>query len=426
MSGRVRVWLVQVFESVLVTIRDQRPAVREAAARALRACLFVIGERESRHRTHWYSLMFADALGGLRERDSNASHGALLAMAELLDTCDELDESALAEAFRRVWPFKESRLRHVRHAVLAVLPRLAARTSSEASEGWVAEILSYLVGALRLSTEYRGALFIATGRMALAVGAAFEPHIPAVIRECRDALTLGSSKSFASSRPGGRQPETEALQCISMLVQAHSAAVAPHIVHVLPCMCSCGLSSALTASLTVVVAHLPALLAEIQCRLLDLVSCVLTRHKYQQWLEHVEGMRNELPTNELRAPSEGAMARSGMLGWVVAFDKAHEPTEQRARAEQMVLALETVGGFDLRGCKLHMFACHCVSHYLDDGSEAVRRAAAKACCNILLSSAADRGDANLAAQVRWLHNYGEEDVLLDLIVRHALGTEGAE
>ena len=81
----------QVFESILVAIRDPRQGVRDAAARALRACLFVIGERESRLRTWWYARVFEDALRGLQAGDSNSAHGALLAMAQLLDACDGLE-----------------------------------------------------------------------------------------------------------------------------------------------------------------------------------------------------------------------------------------------------------------------------------------------------------------------------------------------
>ena len=80
---------LQVIESILVVLRDSCLGVREAAARALRACLFVIGERESRLRTRWYAQVFEEAQRILHKGDSNSAHGALLAMVQLLEKAPE-------------------------------------------------------------------------------------------------------------------------------------------------------------------------------------------------------------------------------------------------------------------------------------------------------------------------------------------------
>ena len=379
-----------MFESILVAIRDPRQGVRDAAARALRACLFVIGERESRLRTWWYARVFEDALRGLQAGDSNSAHGALHAMAQLLDACDGLDEHRLSEAFRRVWLLKESRVRHIRSAVLAVLPRLAERAPPALSAQWVPESTKHLVGALRASAEHRGAVFIAVGRMARAAGPGFEEHIPAVVRECREALTLTSAKGFA--RTALRAPHPEALECLAMLAEAHGAAVEPHIVAVLPSMFHGGLSPALTAALAVFVRHSPSLLPEVQWRLLDVVSSVLTRLSYRQWLEQPPAQGAEAAPALLQRGVPGVILHASASTGNGA--QAPDPIEQKGRADQLAFALDTLASFDLSGCNLLRFACECVSLYLEDASAQVRCASAKACCKILLSEVASAGRPN--------------------------------
>ncbi|KAL1495778.1 hypothetical protein AB1Y20_016640 [Prymnesium parvum] len=388
----------QIFESILVAIRNPQQPVREAAARALRACLSVIRERGSRQRAQWYSRMFEEAVGGLLERDVHATHGSLLALAALLDTCGPIDAPRLAHAFSRVWPFKESRHALLRHAVLHVLPLLASRAPAGAPIPWVGQAAEYLVASLRSSPEHRGALFLATGRMAAAVGAPFAARIPALVRECRDALAAAAPKPFGRHAP--RPCGGEALGCLAMLVASHPRGVAPHLPELLPAVFRGGLSVALRETLAVIVRQLPELLPEVQWRVLELVSLALTRLTYRQWLER---------------------SIEGGGGGAAAAAHAAEAAEEAAA---VAFALDTIGSFDLRGCRLLRFACECVSGYLDDGAAEVRAGAARACCNILLSDAhrahpATDADARLADQVL-------ERVLLSAVsdeaptIRHAI------
>eukprot|EP00966_Prymnesium_polylepis_P004975 114026-Prymnesium_polylepis.1 len=344
-----------------------------------------MGERESRMRTQWYARVFDDVVRGLHAGDSNSAHGALLALTQLLDVCDGLDEQLLAKVFECVWLLRETRIRLVRNAVLAVLPRLARRATPALFAEWVPDSTRYLISALRSSAD-RGPVFIAMGQMAKAAGTSFEEHIPAVVRECHEALVLSPPKGFA--RPTMRASQPEALQCLAMLSEAHSAAVEPHIFSVLPSIFHCGLSPALTIALAMFVKQSPALLAEIQWRLLDLVSFVFTQRSYMEWLEQ----KCTQPAAFAKDKSESKVSFKHGTG-VQGLDAG----ERDGRAEQLSFALRTLGSFDFNGCNLVRFAYECVSVYLEDASSQVRCSAATACCKILSYQVAGFGLPNRSA-----------------------------
>ena len=56
----------EVFGHVWTAVRDARLAVREAAARALRACLRVVGQREHRLVAQWYDGVYDNAMHVIR------------------------------------------------------------------------------------------------------------------------------------------------------------------------------------------------------------------------------------------------------------------------------------------------------------------------------------------------------------------------
>jgi FKBP12-rapamycin complex-associated protein len=72
-------------DAIWVALRDPVLPIREQAVEALRACLGVIEERETRWRVQWYYRMFEAAYDGLGENASvHSIHGSLLAVGELL------------------------------------------------------------------------------------------------------------------------------------------------------------------------------------------------------------------------------------------------------------------------------------------------------------------------------------------------------
>ena len=83
--------LQEVVERLWVAVRDGKPETRDAARRAVRACLGVVGQRDGQLRVRWHEAIFEEALIGLgvrgnEARNGDAAHGSLLVLIELIDT----------------------------------------------------------------------------------------------------------------------------------------------------------------------------------------------------------------------------------------------------------------------------------------------------------------------------------------------------
>ena len=63
----------EVFGHLWTAVREARLAVREAAARALRACLRVVGQREHRLVAQWYDGVYDNAMAVIRRHDAAAA-----------------------------------------------------------------------------------------------------------------------------------------------------------------------------------------------------------------------------------------------------------------------------------------------------------------------------------------------------------------
>lgn len=89
------VHLDDIFRDLWTAMRDVRVQTREGAAAVLRACLALVSSRKSEARRKWYLRIYEEAQRGLLERSGSsgfggesrpteAVHGALLTVAELL------------------------------------------------------------------------------------------------------------------------------------------------------------------------------------------------------------------------------------------------------------------------------------------------------------------------------------------------------
>lgn len=119
-------------------------------------------------------------------------------------------------------------------------------------------------------------------------------------------------------------------------------------------MFASGLSNALRQALVDMSRHIPAMLPVIQERLLNVLSVILSGEPF-----HPPGAPNRTPLRNTRG-AEGKDAAT------------------------VILALQTLGGFDFRGHILHEFVRDCVTTYLGDESPQVRKAAAITCSEILV------------------------------------------
>ena len=215
-------------DAVWPALRDSRLFVRQAAVRALRACLVVIERRETRYRVQWYYRLYeetqiglsrpfsasesggglggASALiasparaGGERRafspgagagssatRRANASgstvtqpgsvesqHGSLLAFGELLRHTGEFMLSRYKEVAETVLGLHQSREKIVRRATLELVPKLAAFSPKRFTESYLERSMRLLLSCLKNQAE-RDAGFTAIGDVAAALAAADE------------------------------------------------------------------------------------------------------------------------------------------------------------------------------------------------------------------------------------------------------------
>jgi FKBP12-rapamycin complex-associated protein len=74
-------------ELIWSALRDPKLVIREGAVEALRACLELIAERESRLRQQWYQKILEEALKGFRGTNYDHIHGSLLVVGACARVC---------------------------------------------------------------------------------------------------------------------------------------------------------------------------------------------------------------------------------------------------------------------------------------------------------------------------------------------------
>jgi FKBP12-rapamycin complex-associated protein len=335
-------------------LRDSRQHVREAAVKALRACLVLVEKRETRYRVQWYYRLFEETQRGLtRVTSLETVHGSLLALGELLRHTGEFMLARYREVCDTVLRFRDSKEKLVRRAVITLIPRLAAFAPERFVKSYLKQACEYLLSVLSVPAE-RGAGFIAIAEMAAALaraGVAYRMKAPddflrpiaAAIKEC-----LGQ-------RGRGKPPCPESLECAGALAVALRQDWQPYLAALLEPMFQTGLSEALVASMHKAVGALPDLLPRVQALLLDLLSLALARRPFSPATPAatVAALQGALAAGELQGP---ALTR---------------------------LTLHTLGSFSWTPHLLLDFVRDHVAPYLDDNDSGIRRSAAVAACHVL-------------------------------------------
>ena len=234
-------------DAVWPALRDSRLFVRQAAVRALRACLVVIERRETRYRVQWYYRLYEETQNGLKspgERSESGSgaglsgstaspgkasgeknaasshasgasgvstvtspgsiesqHGSLLAFGELLRHTGEFMLSRYKEVAETVLGLHESREKIVRRAVLELVPKLAAFSPKRFTESYLERSMRLLLSCLKNQAE-RDAGFTAIGDVAAALAAADETDAGAAERAANGEHARAASAGAYGS-PGG-------------------------------------------------------------------------------------------------------------------------------------------------------------------------------------------------------------------------------
>ncbi|PNW79096.1 hypothetical protein CHLRE_09g400553v5 [Chlamydomonas reinhardtii] len=365
-------------DAVWFPLRDAKQHIREAAVRALKACLCLVEKRETRYRVQWYYKLHEQTMRGMKRDHRTGAlpspesiHGSLLALAELLQHTGEFMLARYKEVVENVFRYKDSKEKNIRRAVIHLLPRMAAFSPERFASEYLARAIAFLLIVLKNPPE-RGAAFAALADMAAALArvncaAGFEGCLSPIYVAIREALSAPPA-ARAAARP---RPATcyEALQCVGMLAVALGPLWRPYAAALVEAMVLTGVSEVLVQALTQVANALPELLEDIQYQLLDLLSLVLSKRPF-----------NSSTTQPKFAALSAAIAAGELQG--NALTK---------------LALQTLGTFDLGGIQLLEFMRDHILAYTDDPDKEIRQAAVLAACRVLERHAAASASAASAA-----------------------------
>ncbi|EGC32838.1 protein kinase, atypical group [Dictyostelium purpureum] len=339
---------------IWVALKDPKVAIREGAVEALRACLDLISERESRLRLQWYQKIYDEAQKSFKANGSPESiHGSLITLSELLRKTGDFMHSKYKDVCDTVLKYKDHRDKLVKKTVLVLFPRLAIFNPKEFVLNYFNACMIHLLAALRNQNE-RPTAFISLGEIAMAVGGAIKPYLDSIVVMIKQGL---STK--------GKQFCPEVLTCISMLASAVGPSMYPNMQSILPQMIqSSGLTITLTESLRDLSINLPTLIPHIQSKLLMLISQVLANK----------------PFSEPGAPSPYRKSATPFQGGSVPQLGQNSDVDP----QMIALALKTLGSFDFSKHNLLEFVRECVVNYLDDDNIEIRREAAITCAQLMV------------------------------------------
>lgn len=359
-------YVPQILELLWVALRDSKVLIREAAAEALCACLEILYQRDSQLRAQWYNKILEEAQHGLKIGTIDSIHGSLLTYRELLLRAGMFMHDRYRDVCELVLRYKDHRDTLIRKSVVTLIPILAAYNPEEFVSSHLHRCMMHLQAQLKKERD-RSVAFVAIGQVAIAVGSSMNPYLEAVLQCIKDGL---SNKSR-------RVPvEPAYFQCISMLATAVGLALTKHIQELLSLLFNCPLSDSLTQALVDLAHYIPPLLPQIQEKLLNMLSLVLSGRPFKPLGSPAELQSTQQPLKETRDTSGSDV-----------------------KDPEIILALHTLGSFDFTGRILNEFVRDCVIKYVEDDNPETRKAAALTCCQLFVRDPICHQTSNNAIQV---------------------------
>lgn len=102
-------YIPQILDLIWIALRDTKVNIREGAAEALNSCLALAQARENTQRRSWYKKIFEEIQKGLKLSSSDAIHGSLLALREILNSSPKYIDVSFGEICEIVLRYKEHR-----------------------------------------------------------------------------------------------------------------------------------------------------------------------------------------------------------------------------------------------------------------------------------------------------------------------------
>ncbi|KAG5306758.1 MTOR kinase, partial [Acromyrmex insinuator] len=259
--------------------------------------------------------------------------------------CRCLMQDRLDDIYNDVMNQKISRNPHIQHALMMLLPRLAAFNKEKFIRDHLKESLAYLLLILRSREKDRYAAFTSIGFIAVAVEDAINPYLPKIMEMIKSLLP---SKETPSKKRTSLEPAV--FVCITLLSHAVKQVIASDVRDLLEPMFQTGLSPILTTALRELAHSIPSLQVDISQGLLRMLSQVLMQ-------------------KPLRHPGAPWTATS--------------PSSTGDDVSSTVLALKTLGTFNFDNNPLLQFVKRCADHFLTSEQAEVRLEAVKTCSRLL-------------------------------------------
>ncbi|KOX79033.1 Serine/threonine-protein kinase mTOR [Melipona quadrifasciata] len=239
------------FELIFNAIRDSKPVIREGAVEALRAALIVTAQRETAkqmHKSQWCSnIQWERNYETLMERlncSSQQNENDILSLMPRLKTtivskwssssqrstnsqqtlypahesavCRCLMQERLDDIYNDVMNQRMSRNPHIQHALMMLLPRLAAFNKEKFTKDHLRESLGYLLMTLRSREKDRYAAFTTIGLIAVAVEDSINPYLSKIMEVIKSLLP--SKETSVKKRGASLEPAV--FVCITLLGHA--------------------------------------------------------------------------------------------------------------------------------------------------------------------------------------------------------------
>ena len=345
-------FITQIFDCIWIALRDDKVLIRETASEAAGACFEIITARDSQFRKQHFSRIYDEAQMNFKSKNSNHIHGAYLIIKELLLKGGMFMRDHYREACETTLRLKDHQDPWIHAQVVFVIPILAGYAPELFVQSYLHKFMTFLQGQLKDDSQ-RNAAFVAIGKIAHAVGSAITHYLDGILVFVREGLSVKARKK-------GDTEEGPVFQCLSMLSIAVGMALTKYKDALIDPMFACGLSKSLTQALVDMAHYVHPVRPQIQEKLLDLLSLVLSGHPFKP-----------LGCPRDRIPPTPAFARD------FNFTAPRPPDE-------IALALDVLGSFDFAGHVLNEFVRDVALGYTENSNPRIRKASALTCCQLFI------------------------------------------
>lgn len=343
-------YINQIMSVIWVGLRDPKVIIRVDTAEALGACLELMHDRDNEARTKCCEKIYQEAQAGFRIGTTDAVHGSLLALRELLKNGDMFMQDKYGATCELVLRYKDSKEVLVRRTVLSILPDLAKYNRIEFTKKYLSDSMTHLISQFKKERE-RALVFLSIGKIGFEVKSNIAYYLDPILNNVKESL-----KSRGRYR---KEQESAIFKCIILLAEAVGQVLSKHITsEVLDLIFACGLSEELNDCLVNLVRLIPPFQNPIEERLLDVISWTLSGAKFQA--PGSPNSTHQINTAFAKEYRESMLTRDGL-------------SSEKSEDDLIVLALQILESFHFKGVSLSEFVKDCVLQYIDHSNPRVRK-----------------------------------------------------